>query len=412
MPAEPSTEDLIARDAAVFFHQNGSSPVERALRGVEGIVIEDTAGRRYIDLHGNTAHHIGFAHPRLIAALKAQLDALPFCPRRNTNEAAILAAEALAARWTGQGRAKVLFTTGGSDGIELALRLARAATRRSETISFEGSYHGNGFGALGLSSARLDPRLGTHLPGRHHGTPYWIDAGRALGDMRAAFARSRGGIAAVIAEPMRSNCCVPPEGFWPEMRALCDAHGALLIFDEICSGLGKTGRFFAHEHFSVAPDAVVLGKALGGGTLPIAAVVADAALDVAPDLALGHYTHEKNPLTCRAALTTLEIIADEGLVARAAATGAHAASRMAELAATVPGVTGGRGLGLLLAVALDGTRFDKPALKRLVQAAFAEGVSATTKQPSALGFSPPLVITRDEVDEALARIGRAVRAVL
>ncbi|MGL5138305.1 MAG: aminotransferase class III-fold pyridoxal phosphate-dependent enzyme, partial [Beijerinckiaceae bacterium] len=287
---------LEARDAAVFFHQNGSSPNTRALRALGGIWLEDMDGRRYIDLHGNTAHHLGYAHPRLIGALKAQLDELPFCPRRYTNETAVALAERLVSRWTGAGRAKVLFATGGSDAIEIALRLARAATGRSGTISLEGSYHGHGFGALGLSRAKLDPRLGAHLPARTHVTPYWDHARgggeRMLDDIRTAFADSRDGIAAVIAEPVRSNCHVPPDWLWPEVRRLCDAEGTKLIFDEIPSGLGKTGRFFAHEHFGVAPDAVVLGKALGGGILPIAAVVADAGLDVAPDLDLGHYTHE------------------------------------------------------------------------------------------------------------------------
>ena len=140
-----------------------------------------------------------------------------------------------------------------------------------------------------------------------------------LSEIEAAFATSETGIACLVAEPIRTNCHVPPVGLWPEVRRLCDRHGALLIFDEIPSGLGKTGKFFAFEHVGTVPDAVVLGKALGGGMLPISAVVADARLNIAPKLDLGHYTHEKNPLTTRAALTTIEIIENEGLVAAAAA---------------------------------------------------------------------------------------------
>jgi 4-aminobutyrate aminotransferase len=402
-----NTPDALAlRDAEVFFHQAGSSPHVRALQAIEGARLEDTNGNRFLDLHGNTTHHIGYAHPRLVAALKAQLDALPFCPRRYTNEPAVALAEKLTRRWTGTGKAKVLFATGGSDAMEIALRLARAATGRSGTISLEGSYHGHGFGALGLSRAVLDKRLGDHLPGRHHVTPYWDvakgAAERMLNEMRAIFAAAPDTIAAVVAEPIRSNCHVPPPWLWQEVRQLCDAHGALLIFDEIPSGLGKTGRFFAHEHFDVAPDAVVLGKALGGGMLPIAAVVADARLNVAPDLDLGHYTHEKNPLTTRAALTTLDIIEEENLVARAAETGAYALQRMAELARGSRIIAGGRGMGLLLALTL------KPGIKpqALVEAAFTEGVSTTTKGADAIGFSLPLTATRELVDEALARLNR------
>ena len=392
--------DLVARDAAAFFHQHGSSPCLAALRSAEGVWLEDTEGRRFIDLHGNTVHHLGHGHPELIAALKRQLDELAFAPRRFTNEPAVLLAEALLARWPGA-PAKVLFATGGSDAIEIALKLARVATGRQDTISLESSYHGHGFGAFGLSRAELDPRLGSFLPGRHHVTPYWVEGGpaRMLADMARIFATSPG-IAAVIAEPMRSNCHVPPDGLWAEVRRLCDAHGAKLIFDEIPSGLGKTGRCFAFEHFGALPDAVVLGKSLGGGMVPIAAVIADAKLNVAPELELGHYTHEKNPLTTRAALTTLEIIARDGLVERAREVGARLVAGVAEIAARVPVVVGARGLGLLLAVEFA----PHCDAERVVEACFTEGLSTTTKGANAIGLSLPLTVTDAEVDEVLARL--------
>ncbi len=389
---------LVARDAAAFFRQRGSTPCLTALRAVQGSWLEDADGRRVLDFHGNTAHHIGHANPRLIAALKAQLDALPFCPRRYTNEPAVALAEALRARWPGP-PARVLFATGGSDAVEIALKLARVATGRYATISLEGSYHGDGFGALGLGSAKHDPRLGLLLPGRHHVTPYWVDAGRMLDEVRALLAAEP--IAAVIAEPMRSSCHVPPDGLWPEIRRLCDAADAKLIFDEIPSGLGKTGRFFAFEHFGALPDAAVLGKALGGGIVPIAAVIADASMDVAPELALGHYTHEKNPLTCRAALETLAIIEEEGLVLRAERMGALLASR-------VEGATGlsPRGLGLLRVLPLPEAW--RGRAEAFAEAALAEGLSATAKGSDGLGLSPPLTVSEGEIDLAVAALARAL----
>ena len=412
---DPAAEAaLLRRDADHFFHQEGSSPCLSALRSVSGLWLETVDGRRLMDLHGNTVHHLGHAHPRLVAALKAQLDALPFCPRRYTNETAVRLAESLTARWPG-GAARALFATGGSDAIEIALKLARIATGRHETLSFEGSYHGHGFGAFGLSRAEPDARLGPHLPGRHHVTGYWDTpaggAERALEGMRAAFADSREGIAAVVAEPIRSSCHVPPDWFWPEVRALCDRHGTLLVFDEIPSGLGKTGRFFAFEHVGAVPDAVVLGKALGGGMLPIAAVIADARLDIAPELSIGHYTHEKNPLTTRAALTTLELIDELGLVARAAEIGARALAAMDDLAARNPAVAGGRGLGAHLALVMAGD--DASAQGRAAEVArtcLDFGVSTTSKRDG-IGFSLPLIVTDDEIVEALARLERAVTAV-
>ncbi|WP_371345012.1 aminotransferase class III-fold pyridoxal phosphate-dependent enzyme [Ancylobacter sp. IITR112] len=405
---------LPARDAAAFFHQQGSTPALAALRAARGIWLEDSEGRRLIDLHGNTAHHLGHGHPEIAAAVAEQLDRLAFSPRRFTNEPAVLLAEALQGHWPG-GPARVLFATGGSDAVEIALKLARVATGRSETLSLEGAYHGHGFGAFGLSSATPDPRLGAFLPGRHHVTPYWAGedgAARMLEQIEDRLATRR--VAALIAEPLRSNCHVPPPGAWPAVRALCDAHGTKLIFDEIPSGLGKTGRFFAFEHFGVVPDLVVLGKALGGGMLPIAAVIGDAGLDVAPELELGHYTHEKNPLTARAALTTLQVIARDGLVARAAEAGRQLHDGVAAIAARVPVLRGVRGLGLLLAVEFDAGRCGQAPgthfADHLVASAFAQGLSTTAKGDDAIGLSLPLTVTSEEIAEVLARIEAMARA--
>lgn len=412
----PMPLDLVSRDAAAFFHQDGSSPCLSALRAVEGIWLEDIDGRRFVDLHGNTAHHVGHRHPEIIAALKRQLDTLPFSPRRYTNEPAVALAEKLLARWPGP-PAKLLFTTGGSDAIEIALKLARVATGRHETISLEGSYHGHGFGSFGLSKAEPDPRLGPFLPGRRHVTPYWAPDGarRMLKEMREAFARSETGIAAVVAEPIRSNCHMPPDGLWAEVRELCDRHGALLIFDEIPSGLGKTGRFFAFEHVGAAPDAVVLGKALGGGVLPIAAVIADARLDIAPELDLGHYTHEKNPLTTLAALTAIEIIERDHLVERAALLEQQIRSRIGEIARAAPVIRGVRGAGLLLALEFDpamcGADPGPGFAADLVRACMEGGLSTTSKGDASIGFSLPMTVSDSELDLIFAAVRKVAEAI-
>ncbi|MBS7700271.1 MULTISPECIES: aminotransferase class III-fold pyridoxal phosphate-dependent enzyme [unclassified Chelatococcus] len=408
--------DLVSRDAAAFFHQKGSSPCLSALRAVEGIWLEDVDGRRVIDLHGNTAHHVGYRHPEIVAALKRQLDTLPFSPRRYTNEPAVALAEKLLARWPGA-PARVLFATGGSDAIEIALKLARVTTGRHETISLEGSYHGHGFGSFGLSKARPDPRLGPFLPGRRHVTPYWAPDGarRMLAEMRAAFEQSQDGIAAVVAEPIRSNCHMPPPGLWAEVRGLCDRHGALLIFDEIPTGLGKTGRFFAFAHVGAVPDAVVLGKALGGGVLPIAAVIADARLNIAPELDLGHYTHEKNPLTTLAALTTIEIIERDRLVERAAHLEQRIRLRVGELARFMPVVRGVRGVGLLLALEFDatmcGVQSGPEFAADLVRAFMEAGLSTTAKDNDSVGFSLPMTVSDAELDLIFGAVQRAAETI-
>jgi 4-aminobutyrate aminotransferase len=419
MEATTTPEDdgsLVERDAAAFFHQRDSTPCLAGLAAVQGVWLTDRAGRRYIDLHGNSAHHVGYRHPRLVAALRAQLDELAFSPRRYTNDRAVRLAESLVRRWPGP-RAKVLFATGGSDAIEIALRLALVATGRREIVSLEGSYHGHGFGALGLSRAGIDPRLAWTGPARHHVTPYWSPesgAIRMVEEVERAFAQTNGGIAAVVAEPIRSSCHVPPPWLWPAIRALCTRQGAKLIFDKIPSGLAKTGRFFAFEHVGAVPDAVVLGKALGGGLLPIAAVLADAAMDVAPELNLGHYTHEKNPLTARVALETIALIDEERLAERAAERGAYARRVVADTLCRDGLATGCRGVGLMLAIELAAREGAAPGAlaERVIHASLEHGVSTVAKPGGAVGFSPPLVIAESEIDRAVAGLSRGIRKAL
>ena len=424
---DEATCDLLARDAGVFLHQSLSSPCLTAIARAEGIWIEDTAGRRFMDFHGNSVHHIGYGHPRLKAAIKAQIDDLCFAPRRFTCEPAV----ALAEKLTGlapDGLGKVLFTTGGSDAVEVALKVARAATGRFKTISFWDAFHGAGFGAASVGGEHTfrSHIAGPLLPGTEHVAPFACyrcpyghqgpeTCGLACAEMVSYVLEREGDVAAVIAEPMRAVPYVPPPGFWSGVKAACAAHGTLLIFDEIPTGLGKTGRFFAHEHDDVTPDMVVLGKALGGGILPIAATLVRADLDVMGDFAIGHYTHEKNPVTAIAALTTIEIIEDEGLVARAADLGAYALERLHALADRSPIVGDVRGRGLLFGIEIVTDKATKTPGNDLAERIYYEcldaGLSFKISQGAVLTLSPPLVISKDELSAALTIVENAVLAV-
>jgi 4-aminobutyrate aminotransferase len=210
-------------------------------------------------------------------------------------------------------------------------------------------------------------------------------------------------VAAVIAEPVRSTPSIPHPDYWPRIRAACDRAGALLIFDEIPQGLGRTGRMFACEHWSVVPDILVLGKGLGGGILPMAAIVTRPDLDVMADRALGHYTHEKNPVTCAAALATIAVIENEGLVERARDLGTHALARMREMAGRRRLIGDVRGLGLLMGIALvrDGGAPARQEAERVMYRALERGLSFKVSAGHVLTLLPPLVITREELDRAL-----------
>ncbi len=411
------TRDLLRRDAEVFLHQSLSSPCVSTIAKAEGIWIEDTAGRRYMDFHGNSVHHIGYGHPRLVAAIKDQLDALPFSPRRFTNEVSVELAEKLKAIAPAD-LGRVLFTTGGSDANEVALRLARAATGRFKTLSFWDAFHGAGFGAssVGGEATFRSHIAGPLLPGAEHIAPFHCyhcayghagpeSCGLACAKMVDYVLGREGDVAAVIAEPMRAVPVVPPPGYWKAVQEACHRHGALLIMDEIPTGLGKTGRMFAFEHDGITPDIVTLGKALGGGILPIAAVIAREGLNVAGDFAIGHYTHEKNPVTARAALTTIEIIEDEGLVDRAAELGEWAMGRLREALSGNDHVGDIRGRGLLFGVEMVESRTSRtpaPELaERIYYASLAAGLSFKISAGSVLSLSPPLTISREELAQAL-----------
>jgi 4-aminobutyrate aminotransferase len=410
----PAVRELLARDEAAYLFQSGSTPCVSAVRHAEGVWLEDADGRRIMDFHGNSCHHIGYAHPKLTAALIRQLGGLTFSPRRFTCAPAVELAERLGELWPG-GEARVLLATGGSDAIEIALKLARVATGRRKFLSFYESYHGSGLGALSVSGRKSDrtARLGPLLEGALHVPPYYRPgAGEAANDeslARECVAAIRyvlereGDVAALIAEPLKNTPHMPPDWFWAEVRAACDASGTLLIFDEIPTGLGKTGRLFASEHWGVRPDMTVLGKALGGGIVPIAATIVDARLNVAPEMALGHYTHEKNPFTATAALTTLAIIAEEGLVENARRQGERTLARLRVLAGRHAMVREVRGVGLLLAMALrgDGGR-DAGSIARSVAFRCLEaGLNITVGEGDSLCLNPPLIIDDAAMDWAL-----------
>jgi (R)-1-hydroxy-2-aminoethylphosphonate ammonia-lyase len=423
----PKSEPLLSRDADAFLHQSLSSPCVSTIAKAYGIWIEDLDGKRYMDFHGNSVHHIGYGHPRLLAAIKAQLDDLSFAPRRFTNEPSVALAEKLVEIAPGD-LGKVLFTTGGSDAVEVALKIARAATGRHKTISFWDAFHGAGFGAasVGGEATFRSHIAGPLLAGAEHVAPFACYrcpynhtgpevCGLACAEMVRYVLGREGDVAAVIAEPMRAVPYVPPPGFWQAVRAACTEAGALLIFDEIPTGLGKTGKFFAFEHDDIVPDIAILGKSLGGGVLPIAAVIAAPKLDVCGDFAIGHYTHEKNPVTARAALTTIDIIEDEGLVENAAALGVYAMERLRNFALDCPIIGDVRGRGLMFGVEIVQNRDTKAEGNDLAEQIYYRcldaGLSFKISQGCVVTLSPPLTINKAELDTALTILETAISAV-
>jgi 4-aminobutyrate aminotransferase len=221
-----------------------------------------------------------------------------------------------------------------------------------------------------------------------------------------------GDIAAVVAEPIRSTPYIPRPEYWQIIRRACDRHGALLIFDEIPHSLGRTGRMFTFENFGIVPDMVVIGKGLGGGVLPLAAVIARENLDIAAERALGHYTHEKNPVLCAAALATIDVIEKHGLVAHARDLGRYTIERLKEMQTRHPLIGDVRGLGLFLGIELVKDRRTRERAndeaEAVMYAALSRGLSFKTTMGNILTLTPALTITREEMDRAMDILDQAM----
>ena len=403
-------------DTRYFLHQSLSTPVINVLSRAQGIYIEDLNGNKYIDMHGNGIHNAGFNNPEVIAAVKQQLDdEMSFCPRRYTNIPAINLAKKLAQITPGD-LCRSLFCPGGSEAIEMAVMLAKHVTGKFKTISFWDSYHGTGMGAASVGGEEhFSGGLGPMLPGAFHvefpnyyRNPWGfinkedVDA-ECLRQIEVVLQREPE-MAAIIGEPISATPTVPTKRFWQGVKKLCEDYGALLIFDEIIEGFGRTGRMFASEYY-VTPDVLVLGKSLGGGLVPFAGIVTHDQYNTLQNRSIGHYTHEKNALCAAAAMAEIDYIVKNRLIEHAAELGRYTLKRlngMKEQHRLIGEVTG---VGLHIGIDLVK---DPKTKERAVDEAeiimfkcLEEGLSFKTIEGNVVTLRPALVITREEMDRAL-----------
>lgn len=407
-----ATRALLAEDSKYFLRQSLSTPCLNAIERCEGPYLIDVEGRRILDFHGNNVHQAGFANTFVIEAVKAQLDALSFCTRRYTNRAATDLAKKLTELAPGDLN-KVLFAPGGAEAIGMAIKLARAATGRFKTISMWDAFHGASLDAISIGGeADFRRDAGPLLPGAEHVPP--PDPGQCpfrcgrecsmqCADYIEYVLEKEGDVAAVIAETVRSTPYIPPKDYWKRVRAACDRHGALLILDEIPTCLGRTGWMFACEAYDVVPDMLVIGKGLGGGVMPLAALIAREHLDVAGDRAIGHYTHEKNPVACAAGLAAIRYIEEQGLLEYTRRMHDYTMAKLHELRSRYAIIADVRGAGLLLGIELrrpDGSRATDEA-ERVMYGALSRGLNFKVTMGNIITLTPPLTISREEMDAAI-----------
>jgi len=372
----------------------------------QGSTIVDHNGKAYLDFAGGYGvFTLGHRHPRVVAAVKEQLDRIALSGRTMFNPLMGRLAKRLAELTPGD-LSISFFANTGTEAVEGALKLARAATKRSAIVSTHGAFHGKTLGALSASGrdAFRDPFLPL-LEGVRH-VPF--------GDGNALRAAVDDTVAAVIVEPIQGEggVNIPPAGYLRDVRAVCDATGAVMIADEVQTGLGRCGALFACDRDGVVPDVMTLAKGLSGGVIPVGAYVArpavwNAAYGKQPLLHTS--TFGGNELACAAALAALDVLIDEDLVANAAARGAQlldgARATMARYPAVIADV---RGAGLLVGVELRSEGYGGTIIPELLK----RGVTAawTLNQQRVIRLEPPLVVTAAEVDVALRAFDGAIAA--
>jgi acetylornithine/N-succinyldiaminopimelate aminotransferase len=363
-----------------------------ALERGEGAYVWDTDGNRYLDLvSGIAVNALGHAHPAIVAAVTEQIGKLAHTSNLYINTPAVELAERLLDLSGLHG--KVLFSNSGAEAVETALKLSRR-TGRSKIVATEGGFHGRTMGALTLTGqfAKRTP-FEPLLPGVTH-VPF--------GDTQALEDAVDGETAAFIVEPIQGEqgVVVPPEGYLQAAREITAKHGALLILDEVQTGLGRVGSWFAFQQVGVVPDIFTLAKGLGGG-LPLGACIAVG--DVANLFEPGQHgtTFGGNPVVCAAALALLNTIAAEGLVDHAAAVGKEIAAGVEELGH--PNIAGVRGAGLLIGILLR----DKEA-KDVAVAAEQSGYLVNPPQPDVIRLAPPLILSHDDAARFVADLPKAL----
>jgi len=416
----PKARDIIARDEAV-----ASPSLTRAYPLVaesgSGMTVTDVDGNRFLDFAAGIAVcSTGHAHPKVVAAIQEQAAQLIHIAATDFYEPRYLELmERLAGIAPFAEKARVFLTNSGTEAIEGAIKLARYHTHRPGIIAFEGGFHGRTMGALSLTNSKVKQRagFGPLIPMVHH-APFprvraWRENSGGDGSAELAHLRntifgrqiSPADVAAIVIEPIQGEggYFPAPAAFMQGLRELCDEHGILLVADEIQSGLGRTGTWWAIESMGVEPDIITTAKGIASG-MPIGAFIARDSVWTWPPGAHGS-TFAGNPVCAAAALATLDVIEADGL-ANATTMGARLRSGLERVAADTDAVRDIRGAGLML-----GVEFDSHGAAEAVQdAAFRLGLLTLECGESSLRFSPPLIVDPASVDTAIRIFGEAIAA--
>ncbi len=359
-----------------------------AIEKGKGCKIWDTEGKEYLDMFpGWAVSGIGHCHDRVVDAIVKQSQELIHIDNSFYNAKQGQLAKKLSERSFG---GKFFFCNSGAEAVEASLKLSRLHTEKSKykIISFEGGFHGRTMGAI---TATAQPKYHKGFMPLVPGFVYL-----PFNDVEALKAAFDDEVCAVIVEPIQGEGGVRPasEEFLKTIRELCDANGALAIWDEVQTGMGRTGKWFAYQHYDILPDIMTLSKSLGGG-VSIGAIGVRS--EVAASLVPGTHasTFGGNPLVCAASIATIEAIEEDNLLENAVKMGEYTREKLAGLQAKYPCIKEVRGKGLMLGIILDRPGAD------IVAACWEKGVRINCTQGSVLRFMPPMIVTESEIDQAI-----------
>src|SRR5688500_11276038 len=426
----PKAKAIVDRDRAHTSHAYLKEYPLVIARG-EGVMVEDVDGNRFLDfMSGIAVSSTGYGHPKVISAVQeAAANFLHICGSDFYFEGMAALCERLARLAPGSTPKRVFLTNSGTEAAEGAIKLARHATRRTAIIAFKGAFHGRTTGALALTSskARQHAGFGPLLPDVHHVSypnRYRAPAGMSDADLLAeAIAGIEGDlftrhldpndVAALFVEPIQGEggYLFPPDGFLRALRALCDRHGILLVFDEIQCGVGRTGKMWACEHEGVEPDILLSAKGLGSG-MPIGAFIARESIDDWKGGAHGS-TFGGNPVCCAAAIATLDLV-ESGLMASAERLGGRLIAGVRKLADRHEIIGDVRGRGLMVGMELVKDRstkaYNPEASRKVVDTGFQHGLLLLGCGKSVVRVAPPLVIDEVDIDRGLDLLGKVLRS--
>jgi 4-aminobutyrate aminotransferase len=425
----PRAQALIDRDRQVVSPSYTRGYPLVCARG-EGTMIEDVDGNRFLDFNAGIAVvATGHCHPRVVEAIQRQAARLIHMSGTDFYyEEMVALAEKLAGIAPGNVARRVSFGNSGAEAIEGAIKLARYASGRDKIIAFYGCFHGRTMGALSLTSRKAVQRegFGPLVPGVVHAPypycyrcPYGkepetcaVECVKFIEDTLLKTVAPAAEVAAIAIEPVlgEGGYVVPPRKFFDELARVAKQNGILLIFDEVQSGMGRTGRMWAAEHFDAVPDILAVAKGIASG-MPLGATVARADLMTWPPGAHAS-TFGGNPVCAAAALTTIALLEEE-LIANAARMGAFLMYRMRDWPARFPVVGEVRGLGLMIGVELvhdQRTREKAPRLRdQVAQLAFERGLLVLGAGDNTLRLCPPLVVTREQCEFAVETLEECLR---